>query len=87
MYMDEFVKRLYDFKGIYIICWSQNSHYRYLSIFYRYFFRNSSTCTREIKFQNFTKILGIFDISAIFFIFLRFFGQPIIGWQFHFEAH
>ena len=43
MCMDEFVKRLYDFRGIYRIFWSQNSHYRYftdiyryLSIFYRY---------------------------------------------------
>ena len=33
MCMDEFVKRLYDFMGIYRICWSQNNHYRYLSIF------------------------------------------------------
>ena len=31
--MDEFVKRLYDFIGIYKIFWSQNSHYRYLPIF------------------------------------------------------
>ena len=31
--MDEFVKRLYDFMGIYRIFWSQNSHYRYLPIF------------------------------------------------------
>ena len=27
MCMDEFVKRLYDFRGIYRIFWSQNSHY------------------------------------------------------------
>ena len=33
MRMDEFVNRLYDFMGIYIIFWSQNSHYRYLPIF------------------------------------------------------
>ena len=33
MCMDEFVKRLYDFMGIYRIFWSQNSHYRYLPIF------------------------------------------------------
>ena len=56
MCMDEFVKRLYDFMGIYRIFWSQNSHYRYLPIFYRYlliftdiylyFFRNSSTSAR-----------------------------------------
>ena len=25
--MDEFVKKLYDFKGIYSIFWSQNSHW------------------------------------------------------------
>ena len=40
MCMDEFVKRLYDFMGIYKIFWSQNSDYRYLPIFtdiYRYF--------------------------------------------------
>ena len=29
MCIDEFVKRLYDFMGIYRIFWSQNSHYRY----------------------------------------------------------
>ena len=37
MSMDEFVKKLYDFIGIYRIFWSQNSHYQYLPIFYRYF--------------------------------------------------
>ena len=36
MCMDEFVKRLYDFMGIYKKFWSQNSDYRYLPIFYRY---------------------------------------------------
>ena len=40
--MDEFVKRLYDFMGIYRIFWSQNSHYRY-------FFRKANTCAGEIK--------------------------------------
>ena len=54
-----------------------------LSIFYRYFFRNFSTCKREIKSRNFAEISGISDISAIF---LRFFSQPIIGWQFRFGA-
>ena len=34
MCMDEFVKRLYDFMGIYRIYWSQNSNYRYLPIFF-----------------------------------------------------
>ena len=37
MCMDEFVKILYDFMGIYKIFWNQNSDYRYLLIFYRYF--------------------------------------------------
>ena len=36
MCMNEFVKRLYNFRGIHRIFWSQNSHYRYLLIFYRY---------------------------------------------------
>ena len=27
MWMDEFVKKLYDFRGIYRIFWSQNSHW------------------------------------------------------------
>ena len=76
--MDEFVKRLYDFRGIYRIFLSQNSHYRYFTDIYRYFFKNSSTCAREIKSQNFA------EISMIFLIFLRFFSQPIIGWQFRF---
>ena len=75
MCMDEFVKRLYDFRGIYRIFWSQNSHYRYLPIFYRYFIRNSSICAREIKSRNFVEISRICDISTIFPKFLRFFGQ------------
>ena len=37
MCMDEFVKRLYDFRDIYRIFWSQNSHYRYFTDIYRYF--------------------------------------------------
>ena len=40
MCIDEFVKRFYDFMGIYKKFWSQNSDYRYLPIFidiYRYF--------------------------------------------------
>ena len=36
MCMDEFVKRLHDFMGIYKKISSQNSDYRYLPIFYRY---------------------------------------------------
>ena len=31
----------------------------------------------EIQSQNFIELSGISDISAIFSIFLRFFGQPI----------
>ena len=37
MCMDEFVKGLYDFMGIYRTFWSQNSHYRYFTDIYRYF--------------------------------------------------
>ena len=59
MCMNGFVKRLYDFRGIYRIFWSQNSHYRY-------FFINFSTCAREIKSQNFAEISGISYISPIF---------------------
>ena len=59
---------------------------RYLLIFYRYFFKNSSTYAREIKSRNFVEISGIYDHSAIFPIFLRFFGQPTIGWQYRFGA-
>ena len=53
MCMDEFVNKFYDFMGIYRIFWSQNSHYRYFTNIYRYFFRNSSTCTCEIKVSRF----------------------------------
>ena len=35
--MNEFVKRLYDFMGIYRIFWGQNSHYQYfIDIFLQY---------------------------------------------------
>ena len=55
MCMDEFVKRLYDFTGIYRIFWSQNSHYRYLPVFTNIY-------------QYFIDILLIFtDILPIFF--------------------
>ena len=69
MCIDEFVKRLYDFKGIYRIFWSQNSHYRYFTNIYRYFtdiyryfFRDSNTCACEIKSRNFSNISAIFLI-------------------------
>ena len=57
--MDEFVKRLYDFMSIYIIFWSQNSNYRYLPIFYRYFFRNFSTSVRAPQSRLFDGKIGI----------------------------
>ena len=41
-------------------------------IFTDIFFRNSNTCAREIKSQNFAKISGIYDISSIFRRFYRF---------------
>ena len=53
MCMDEFVKILYDFMGIYRIFWSQNSHYRYFTYILPYFSRNSSTCVCEIKVRCF----------------------------------
>ena len=37
MCMDEFVNRLYAFRGIYIIFLSQNSRYRYFTDIYQYF--------------------------------------------------
>ena len=69
MCIDEFIKRLYDFMGIYKKFWSQNSDYRYLPIFtdilpiftdiYRYL---------SIFYRYFTDILPIFtDILPIFF--------------------
>ena len=57
MCMDEFVKRLYDFMGIYKNFWSQNSDYRYLSIFYRYLsiffqkFMHKRTCSTVTIFR------------------------------------
>ena len=70
MCMDEFVKRLYDFMGIYRIFLSQNSHYRYLPIFtdiYRYFiyilaifFRNFSTSAHAPQLRFFGGKIGIF---------------------------
>ena len=49
MFMDEFVKRLYDFMGIYRIFWSQNSHYRYLPIFFQKF-HHKCTCSIIVIF-------------------------------------
>ena len=67
MCMDEFVKRLYDFMGIYKKFWSQNSDYRYLPIFYRYFFKNSCTSARAPQSRFFGGKIGFF----------RFFGLKI----------
>ena len=62
MCMDEFVKRLYDFMGIYKIFWSQNSDYRYLPIF-----TDILPIFTDI-YRYFTDILSIFtDILPIFF--------------------
>ena len=62
MCMDEFVKRLYDFMGIYRIFWSQNSHYRYLLIF-----TDILPIFTDI-YLYFTDILSIYtDILPIFF--------------------
>ena len=84
MCMDEFIKRLYDFMGIYKIFWSQNSDYRYLlifyrylPIFYRYFFKNSCTSARAPQSRFFGGKIGFFRFfgkkSAILPIFPRFF--------------
>ena len=75
MCMDEFVKRLYDFMGIYKNFWSQNSDYRYLPIFYRYlpifyryftdiyryFFKNSCTSARAPQSRFFGGKIGFFQ--------------------------
>ena len=53
---------------------SQNSRYLLIftdisPIFYRYFFKNSNTCAREIKSRKFAEMSGISDISTILPIF------------------
>ena len=67
MCMDEFIKRLYDFMGIYKIFWSQNSDYRYLPIF---------TDILPIFFQKFLhkracSIVAIFRWKNRFFLIFR----------------
>ena len=69
MCMDEFIKRLYDFMGIYKKFWNQNSDYqylpifyRYLPIFYRYFFKNSCTSARAPQSRFFGGKIGFFPI-------------------------
>ena len=68
MCMNEFVKRLYDFMGIYRIFWSQNSHYRYLSIFYWYFtdiFSEIPAQARALHSRDFSVEKSVFsDFSA-----------------------
>ena len=75
--MDEFVKRLYDFMGIYRIFWSQNSHYRYLPIFYRYFiniFSEISAQARVLHSRDFSVEKLVFsEFSAKNQRFYRFF--------------
>ena len=76
MCMDEFVKRLYDFMGIYKKFWSQNSDYRYLPIFTDILpiFTDILPIFTDIYryfidiYRYFTDILPIFtDILPIFF--------------------
>ena len=71
----EFVKRLYDFMGIYKIFWSQNSHYRYLPIFYRYFidiFSEIPVQTPVLHSRDFSVEKSVFsdftDFSPIFLL-------------------
>ena len=82
MCMDEFVKRLYDFMSIYIIFWSQNSHYRYLPIFFQKFQHKRACSTIAIfrwknwyfsifrrkidDFTNFSPIFHLIDFSFAF---------------------
>ena len=84
MCMDEFVKRLYDFMGIYKIFWSQNSDYRYLPIFtdilpifYRYFidiFSKIPAQARVLYSRDFSVEKSVFsDFSAKNRRFYRFF--------------
>ena len=87
MCMDEFVKILYDFMGIYKIFWSQNSDYRYLPIFtdilpiftdiYRYFtdiFSKIYAQARVLHSRDFSMEKSVFsDFSAKNRRFYRFF--------------
>ena len=59
MCMDEFVKRLYDFMGIYRIFWSQNSHYRYLPIFFQKF-QHKRACSTIAIFRWKNRFFSIF---------------------------
>ena len=76
MCMDEFVKRLYDFMGIYKNFWSQNSDYRYLPIIYRYLpiffqkFLHKRACSTVAIFPRFF-LLFFFSVPAE----NRFFGE------------
>ena len=87
MYMDEFVKRLYDFMGIYKIFWSQNSHYRYLSIFYRFFidiFSKIPAQARVLHSRNFSVEKSVFfDFSMKNRRFYRFFHNFFSDRFFH----
>ena len=81
MCMDEFVKRLYNFMGIYRIFWSQNSYYRYLPIFidiYRYFidiYRYFTDVFSEIPAQ--ARVLHSRDFSVEKSVFFSIFRRKI----------
>ena len=66
MCMDEFVKRLYDFMGIYRIFWSQNSHYRYLPIFFHKF-QHKRACSTVAIFQWKIGFFSIFQLKIGYF--------------------
>ena len=81
--MDEFVKRLYDFMGIYRIFWSQNSHYRYLPIFYLYFtdiYRYFTNIFSEIRTQ--ARVLHSRDFSVEKSIFSDFLTKNRLFYRF-----
>ena len=80
MCMDEFVKRLYDFMGIYRIFWSQNSHYQYLPIFtdilpiFFQKFQHKRACSTVAIFRR--KIDDFTDLSSYRFFLCFFFSVP-----------
>ena len=93
MCMDEFIKKLYDFRGIYRIFWSQNSHWivkkNHCDLILTIGFDLSQNSRYLPIFTDilliFTDISPIFtDISMILSIFHLFFPQPIISCQYLF---
>ena len=71
--MDEFVKRLYDFRAIYRIFWSQNSNYRYFTDIYRYLPIFTDIFSEISAHAHVRKSLEIFPKYREFPIFRRFF--------------